>query len=193
MSFFRVVRPRASVLLAVAVTIVLALVPITSSAVGGAPDVPTGIAASGSIGGSATVTWIAATTAPSPASYLVQAFDSATGYAGSAAACGTCISAVINGLVGSRTYQFVVYATNAIGAAAAVSPATTMPAAAPTVPLDVRAEGRDKVLRVAWLPPANEGAPLAGYAISVITAGGLVVASASACATCTSARSSRCL
>ena len=37
--------------------------------------------------------------------------------------------------------------------------AITLPASLPTVPLDVRADGRDKALHVAWLPPANEGAP----------------------------------
>jgi fibronectin type III domain protein len=180
-------RPRALIPFAVTVAIVLGLFPLRGAVAAGSPDAPSSVAATGNTSGSATVTWTPAATGASVASYLVQAFETNAGFAGSVTACSTCTSAAITGLIGSRSYQFVVYASNAAGSTAAISPVMTMPASLPTAPLDVRVDGRDKTLRVAWVPPADEGASLTGYSISIAKAGGVVVATATACAACTSA------
>ncbi|HZN13209.1 MAG TPA: fibronectin type III domain-containing protein [Acidimicrobiales bacterium] len=158
------------------------------AAAGPTPPKPLAVAAVGAPNGTATVTWTPGVGGPAVTSYTVQAYDTKWGYAGAAVACGTCVNATVSGLIGSRTYVFYVYAVNGNGSSApTASTMTPMPPSPATAPQDVRVEGRDRSVRVGWVPPANEGAPLTGYTVNATDGAGTVVGTATACATCTSA------
>ncbi|HZN13211.1 MAG TPA: fibronectin type III domain-containing protein [Acidimicrobiales bacterium] len=151
------------------------------------PPKPMVAVAIGGLGGTATVKWTPGMGGGAPTAYSVMAHEQNFGFTSLVTACASCRSAVLTGLINGRTYLFSVYAVNASGASAAATSTAVLPSSAPTIPQDVRVDGRANSLRVAWVPPVNEGAPLTGYRVSALDASGASVATVTACAACTSA------
>ncbi|HEY2427434.1 MAG TPA: fibronectin type III domain-containing protein, partial [Acidimicrobiales bacterium] len=81
--------------------------------VAGLPGSPTAVTAkAGTTSGTATITWTAGS-GPAATSYLVQVFDSVTGFVSQVSV--TTATATVTGLGHGHTYTFLVYGHNAAG------------------------------------------------------------------------------
>jgi hypothetical protein len=155
--------------------------PVTPATVPGAPTI--GIAAAGNT--SAIVTWIAPISDGGSAitGYTIIAVNAAGTTAATATATGTANAAIILGLTSGQSYQFQVFATNAVGAGALSVPSTpvTLAPPAPPVPPVVLAtvpsapliglvtRGNASAV-VRFTAPANGGSAITGFSVRVVNA-----------------------
>ena len=134
--------------------------PVTPAA---KPGTPTGVTATRG-NTTATVTWTPPAANGSPISGY--AITSSPGGVTKTVA-GTLTSAKIGGLTNGTSYTFTVKATNAIGTSPASTPSNPVtPAAKPGTPTGVTATRGNTTATVTWTPPAANGSPISGYAIT---------------------------